>query len=75
MHLRWHEFQLTKRLVLAIYLLLVSIYVLCVLVRKDMDVNEHERLFSLTQHEYIDVNEHERLFRLTLKHKYICILM
>ena len=48
-------------------------------VRKDMDVNEHERLFNITLktqikvkeqlvvRKDIDVNEHERLFNITLQ--------
>ena len=46
-------------------------------VRKDIDVNEHERLFNITLEvkeqlvvrKDIDVNEHERLINITLKHK------
>ena len=50
-------------------------------VRKDMDVNEHERLSNITiktqikvneqlvVREDMDVNEHERLSNITLRHK------
>ena len=50
-------------------------------VRKDMDVNEHERLSNITLRRIIkvkeqlvvrkdmDVNEHERLSNITLRHK------
>ena len=43
-------------------------------VRKDMDVNEHERLSNfILRHKLvrkgIDVNEHERLSNFTLGHK------
>jgi hypothetical protein len=47
-------------------------------VRKDIDVNEHERLSNITLihnvkeqlvvRKDIDVNEHERLFNITLRH-------
>jgi len=38
-----------------------------VLVRNDMDVNEHERLSSITlRHK---VKQHERLLSITLRHK------
>ena len=47
-------------------------------VRKYMDVNEHERLSSLETNlkeqlvvrKDMDVNEHERLFNITLRHKF-----
>jgi uncharacterized membrane protein len=50
-------------------------------VRKDMNVNEHERLSNITLRKHIkvkeqlvvrkdmDVNEHERLSNIKLKHK------
>ena len=50
-------------------------------VRKDMDVDEHERLSNITLRKHIkvkeqlvvrkdmDVNEHERLSNIKLKHK------
>ena len=50
-------------------------------VRKDMDVNEHEGLFNITlRHKNklkeplvvrkdMDVNEHEGLFNITLRHQ------
>jgi hypothetical protein len=46
------------------------------LVRKDMYVNEHERIFNITlRHRLVRkdmyVNEHERLFNITLKHKLV----
>ena len=50
-------------------------------VRKDMDLNEHERLSNITLRHQVkvkeqlvvrkdmDVNEHERLSNITLRHK------
>ena len=36
-------------------------------VRKDTDVNEHERLPNITLRQNTDVNEHERLPNITLR--------
>ena len=51
-------------------------------VRKDMDVNEHEKLCNITQTQNkvkehlvvrqdmdVNVNEHEKLYNITLRHK------
>jgi hypothetical protein len=62
-----------------IYILVLSYYKLFLLVRKDKDVNEHERLSNTTlktqmkvKEQFVvrkdkDVNEHERLSNTTLK--------
>jgi hypothetical protein len=57
----------------------VFIYIKQLVVRKDMDVNEHERRSNITlRHKLkeqlvvrkdMDVNEHERLSNITLRHK------